>query len=390
MKIIPVEKEMETRMIVLRGDICRHFMLEKKCERENCKFIHDPDICFHHWKFEKCKYNDECKKKHVNYTSKYDKNKKKKQLIQQQEQKQQEHEVIKDQQQQQQQEQENQQQEPEIAKEQKEQEIPQIKDLDPAIQKQVQQQTNRLKTILSETKNKNKRSRVKNTESFEPMNKPADVRIVTDLGNKNNKLSIKLTDRDIVLVPNLFSDYIPNELYNKLKHEISTCGISQDNLFKLWHGDTHLIADDKLRVRCDGKSSSWKENVPTFNMIIERIAKFFNMKVMATRYNYYKDSTQWKPFHKDAAAVKPDKADKQNFTVGISFGMTRAAAFERDTHDRTVISIPIPDGQIYAFSGQTNILWRHGILQEPPCHPEQDSGRISVIAWGWCDGIKSL
>ena len=388
MKIIPVETEMETRMIVLRGDICRNFMLEKKCERENCKFIHDPDICFHHWKFEKCKYNDECKKKHVNYTSKYDKNKKKKQLIQQQ-QPQKEQEVVKEQQQQSQKEQDvvkDQQQQ----QQQKEQKIPQIKDLDPAIQQQVQQQTNRLKTILSETKNKNKRSRVKNTESFEPMNKPADVRIVTDLGNKNNKLSIELTDRDIVLVPNLFSDYSPNELYNKLKHEINTCGISEDNLFKLWHGDTHLIADDKLRVKCDGKSFSWKEKVPTFNMIIERIAKFFNMKVMATRYNYYKDSTQWKPFHKDAAAVKPDKADKQNFTVGVSFGMTRAAAFERDTHDKTVISIPIPDGQIYAFSGQTNILWRHGILQEPPGNPDEDTGRISVIAWGWCDSVKSL
>ena len=394
MKIIPVEKEMETRMIVLRGDICRHFMLEKKCERENCKFIHDPSICFHHWKFEKCKYNDECKKKHVNYTSKYDKNKKKKQIQNQKDQQQkQEQEVVKDQDQQQKQEnefvqdQDQQQQEQEVVKQ---QEIPQIQDLDPAIQKQVEQQTNRLKTILSETNTKNKRSRVKNTESFEPMNKPVDVRIVTDLGNKNNKLSIKLTDRDIVLVPNLFNDYAHYELYNKLKHEISTCGISQDNLFKLWHGDTHLIADDKLRVKYGGNSLSWKDNVPTFNMIIERIAKFFNMKVMATRYNYYKDSTQWKPFHKDAAAVKPDKADKQNFTVGISFGMTRVAAFERDTRDRTVISIPIPDGQIYAFSNQTNVLWRHGILQEPPCHPGQDSGRISVIAWGWCDGIKSL
>jgi hypothetical protein len=42
----------------------------------------------------------------------------------------------------------------------------------------------------------------------------------------------------------------------------------------------------------------------------------------------YRDSTEWKPFHFDAAAVKADKARTQNFTVAISFGMERDAAFE--------------------------------------------------------------
>ena len=70
-------------------------------------------------------------------------------------------------------------------------------------------------------------------------------------------------------------------------------------LFKLWHGDTHIIADDK---------KGWKEKCPTFNMIIDKIKDFFNMDIQATRFNWYKDSEQWKPFHHDAAAIKPDKA----------------------------------------------------------------------------------
>ena len=72
---ITVEEELRKRFVILRGDICRNLMINRKCEKDSCKYIHDTSICFHHWKFEKCKYGDECKKKHVNYTSKYDKNK---------------------------------------------------------------------------------------------------------------------------------------------------------------------------------------------------------------------------------------------------------------------------------------------------------------------------
>ena len=42
----------------------------------------------------------------------------------------------------------------------------------------------------------------------------------------------------------------------------------------------------------------------------------------------YRDSKEWKPFHHDAAAVKADKARTQNFTVAVSFGLERDAAFE--------------------------------------------------------------
>ena len=71
--------------------------------------------------------------------------------------------------------------------------------------------------------------------------------------------------------------------------------------------------------------------------------------------------------------------------------MTRQAAFERDSHDKTVISIPIEDSHIYAFCNKTNILWRHGILQESKeCSIDNINGRISIIAWGWCNNIMTL
>ena len=147
--------------------------------------------------------------------------------------------------------------------------------------------------------------------------------------------------------------------------------IDIDKLWKEWHGDTHLIADDNLK---------WKEMCPTFNMIINEIEKYFNMEIKGTRFNLYKDSSDWKPFHHDAAAIKEHIAKIQNFTVGLSFGATRSIAFEH-AKTKTTISIQLPNCTAYAFSKNINIDWKHGI---PQIHPDKSftDGRISIIAWG--------
>lgn len=210
--------------------------------------------------------------------------------------------------------------------------------------------------------------RPKNTESFQPLQKPVDMRIMFDPGT--TKLSSTVSSRDVLLVPNLFSDFRPGEIYERLQLEMLQCGIPESDLLKYWHGDSHLIADDHM---------NWKSKAPTFLMVLDRMREFFNMDIQATRFNLYKDTSQWKPFHHDAAAVKPKQAATQNFTVAVSFGATRDAAFE-ENKSKTVISIPQPDGCIYAFAKDTNILWKHGILKEKETRNE---GRISIIAWGW-------
>ena len=226
------------------------------------------------------------------------------------------------------------------------------------------------KNVATNDGQRPKHRRIKNTETFEPLTRPVDMRVVLDLGTE--KLTTNLTSRDVVLVPNLFADFAPLELYDRLKYEIMTCGVPSDQLLKPWHGGTHLIADDH---------TSWKNNAPTFKMILDRIRSFFDMDIKATRFNLYEDTSQWKAFHHDAAALKPEKARVQNFTVAVSFGATRDAAFEEVT-SKKIISMPQPDGTIYAFAKDTNILWKHGILQEKDIRYE---GRISVIAWGYVD-----
>ena len=42
-------------------------------------------------------------------------------------------------------------------------------------------------------------------------------------------------------------------------------------------------------------------------MVIKTIADFFNMDVKETRFNRYRNSNDWKPYHHDAAAFNSDK-----------------------------------------------------------------------------------
>lgn len=226
--------------------------------------------------------------------------------------------------------------------------------------------------VKCNTKNKNKlfkKKKYKNTENFKPSHEPSDMRVIIGDGNKL-KFNKKMQTRDVTLVNGLFGDTNDLSIYHNLLNEINNC--DKDNkLWKLWHGDTHIIADDHL---------DWKKDCPTFCKVIKKIEDYFDMEIQATRFNWYKNSDHWKPFHHDAAAIKPHIAKKQNFTVGISFGTERDAAFE-NAKNKTVISIPLENGSIYCFAKDVNIMWKHGILQIPP-EKKNNKGRISIIAWG--------
>jgi len=222
-----------------------------------------------------------------------------------------------------------------------------------------------LHTYMLAKKQHNKKQ--KNTESFTPSYKQADMRVVVGDGTLKEYNNI-IESRDVILINNMFD----NNMYDKLLDEIKNSGIKEDDLFKLWHGDSHIIADDHLK---------WKSKCPTFNMIITKIKDYFKLDIKATRFNLYRDSSDWKPFHKDAAAVDSEKAKTQNFTVGVSFGATRNAVFEHEA-TRATVGFPLTGGSVYCFSRDTNIEWRHGIPQLPPSM-QHSNGRISIIAWGW-------
>lgn len=209
------------------------------------------------------------------------------------------------------------------------------------------------------------KKRPKNTESFVPNFKSSDMNVI--VGIPSNK---KYNPNDVIIIPNFVIEKETNEFYNKLLMEIKESNIDKDNLWKLWHGDSHLIADD---------NKNWKEKVPTFQFLLDQIKEKFNVEIKSSRFNLYKDSNDWKPFHHDAAAIKEHIAEIQNFTVGISLGATRDITFEH-SKSKTTVSFSLPNGSAYAFSKNVNIDWKHGI---PKIHPDKafNEGRISIIAW---------
>ena len=220
-------------------------------------------------------------------------------------------------------------------------------------------------------KHKNKFNK-KNTESFEPWFTPSDMRVLIGFGDDQTyQNSIEV--RDLILVPNLFCDEKDYTIYHKLLSEIDQTGLT--DIFKEWHGDTHLIADDHVK---------WKNSCQTFNLIVEKLSEYFNLDVKATRFNFYKDATHFKPFHFDAAAIDKQKAKTQNITVGVSFGITRDAEFEH-AKSRTTIKFPQPNGYVHVFGRDVNVNWRHGITPIPVDKQESFNGmgRISIIVWGY-------
>lgn len=216
--------------------------------------------------------------------------------------------------------------------------------------------------------------RKKNTESFEPSHEPMDMRLMVGDGTSDT-YGQEIRGRDVVLVSGIFNKENDLSIYKKLLEEIKDSGIDNNEIWKLWHGDTHFIADDK---------KGWKEHCPTFLEVVEGLAKYFKMDVKATRLNWYHDLSEWKPYHHDAAAIKSDKARTQNFTVGISFGAKRIAGFEH-AKTRTKVSVPLQNGMTYAFSRDVNVEWRHGIPQMDSYETEGEAGRISIILWGYVD-----
>ena len=65
--------------------------------------------------------------------------------------------------------------------------------------------------------------------------------------------------------------------------------------------------DSRFQVYLNLSDFSKPKKCPTFKMVLDKATKFFGMDVKATRFNWYRDSNDWKPFHHDAAAVKEDK-----------------------------------------------------------------------------------
>jgi hypothetical protein len=160
-------------------------------------------------------------------------------------------------------------------------------------------------------------------------------------------------------VPNFFCKSNDFEIFNKLKIEIQTSNAELVNWSKHFKYENPDISE-------------------TFNMIVNKLAEHFNVEVIQTRMNYYKDHNDWKPFHHDKHAYGDGKDKiREDFTMGVSFGSPRTLEFK---HDETgsLFSFPQNNGDIFAFDSEVNKVFMHGI----PKSKKRCKDRISIIAWG--------
>jgi hypothetical protein len=213
--------------------------------------------------------------------------------------------------------------------------------------------------------NNNNNYKKKNTETFVPNYNEPDMRVLY------NKMITK--SNEVAIFPEFFKDNSDNHIFKNLLNEID------NNIFKRWHGDTHLIADD---------SYNWKLSAPAFAHIIDTIGWKCSTEISATRFNYYPNNDDWKPYHHDAAAIKEDKKETQNVTIGISFGDTREISFESAKQNnknlRNIVNFPLDTGTLYVFGNEINSNWRHGIPPIKNLDTNSNNGRISIIIWGKC------
>ena len=48
---------------------------------------------------------------------------------------------------------------------------------------------------------------------------------------------------------------------------------------------------------------NWKKLSPSFQRVVDQMATYFNMDIKATRFNWYRDSREWKPYHHDRSGL---------------------------------------------------------------------------------------
>jgi len=211
----------------------------------------------------------------------------------------------------------------------------------------------------------------RNSDSFEPESTFVRPEMRIKFGPRRHTYNKPLKHDDVVVVPDFFCDENDFSIYYKLVEEmrlLQARGQRQSEWIS-WHEGCHLISKNP-------------KGCATYEMILQRTSEYFNIQkgTEGTRFNWYRDSSDWKPFHHDSAAFNPERAKNQNITVGISFGAERELAFLH-AKNRSRIYLPQTNGMLFSFGRDVNIKWKHGVNALPRSE-WTGFGRISIIVWG--------
>ena len=140
----------------------------------------------------------------------------------------------------------------------------------------------------------------RNTESFDPSSTLVRPDVRVRVGSSQvAQYPHPLKHDDVVIVPELFGAEDDWKLYYQLLNEMSDLQQQQSQNKKKqqcewtsWHEGAHLIVKNP-------------RDSPTFQSVLDKLCDYFSIerKSMGFRFNWYKDSSDWKPFHHDSAYV---------------------------------------------------------------------------------------
>ena len=115
----------------------------------------------------------------------------------------------------------------------------------------------------------------------------------------------------------------------------------------------------------------------TFHRVVNEMSAHFDVEVYATRLKFYRDGSDWKPFHHDSHAYG-GREQREDFTMGASFGGERELAFLHEPSGQQ-FSFPQNNGDVFAFTTEVNKRFKHGV---PKLTRGVGGPRFSIIAWG--------
>jgi len=172
----------------------------------------------------------------------------------------------------------------------------------------------------------------------------------------------KLLNNSCVYLPNFVCEQNDNTIFNKLKEEI------KEQNYKIINWNKHYKIENP-------------QGIKIFEEIINKIATYMNVKIKASRINYYANGSDWKQYHKDSH--KYVDGEKEDITIGLSFGASRELSFLH-IRSNNKFSFPQNNGDLFAFTDEVNNDFKHGVPKTKSIVGE----RFSIIIW--CKQIISI
>jgi len=166
----------------------------------------------------------------------------------------------------------------------------------------------------------------------------------------------KLLNNSCLYLPNFLAKQMDTTLFDKLKEEM------KEKKSNIVNWDVHYKLENP-------------QDLKIFEEIVNKVSKALQVKVKATRINYYSNGNDWKHYHRDSH--KMVDGEREDITIGISLGASRELSFLHVASNNK-FSFPQNNGDLFAFTDEVNSDFKHGVPKTRASVGE----RFSIIIWG--------